>query len=96
MNSSLPTQETRDLSFEPVDNSNPSQLTAEQIAFYNENGYVRPLPIFDAEEARHWQRYFDSLLAKLRDLNDGRDAYAINGYQTTCRGIYDIVTDTRI
>ena len=96
MNTSNDVQPERDLSFEPLVNPEPRALTSEQIAFYNEHGYVRPLRIYAEAEAAHLCEYFDGLLAELRRLDDGRDAYAINGYQTTSRGIYDIVTEPRI
>lgn len=89
-------QEDRNLSFNPVHNSHPDCLTPEQIEAYNEYGYIRPLRIFNLEESKRHCEYFNGLLDKISRLNDGRDSYSINGYQTRCRGLYDIVTDPRI
>lgn len=85
--------EGRDLSFAPVHNPNPKRLTREQIAFYNENGYVAPLPLFAPDEADRIRAYFDRLLDEMRRLKDGRDGnYAINGYHICCEGLWEIVT----
>ena len=88
--------EKRDLSFAPVVNDNPSKLTREQIDFYNANGYVGPFPIFTKAEVEANREYFDFLLGELRKHNDGRDSYAINGYQTRCGGIWDLCMNDRI
>ncbi|GAB4465970.1 MAG: phytanoyl-CoA dioxygenase family protein [Armatimonadaceae bacterium] len=88
--------EERDLSFAPVENSNPQKLLAEQIAFYNEHGYVSPLSVFDTDEAIANRAYFDMLLEQLNTHRDGRDTYAINGYQATCRGIWDLCCHPKI
>lgn len=88
--------EERDLSFAPVRSVAPQKLSAEQIDFYNAHGYVKPIRIFDEAETRAVRAYFDSLLAHLMSLKDGRDSYAINGYHVCCRGLWDIVTHPRI
>src|SRR5579863_6102703 len=88
--------EGRDLSFAPVVNPNPRRLTPEQLAHYNEQGYIRPLRVYKPQEADSNRAYFDFLLAEMKAMNDGRDAYAINGYHIRCRGLWDIVTNPRI
>jgi ectoine hydroxylase-related dioxygenase (phytanoyl-CoA dioxygenase family) len=85
-----------DLSFQPVVNPQPRHLTPAQIAFYNEHGYLMPFDIFTPAEAVANRAYFDSLLQQIRAANDGRDAYAINGYHTRCRGLYELATAPRI
>lgn len=85
-----------DLSFAPVNNPKPKRLTPKQIAFYNEHGYLMPFTVYDALHAERNRAYFDYLLAELRTYNDGRDAYAINGYHTRCKGIYEIATHPAI
>ncbi len=89
-------KEQRDLSFEPVATTAPLRLTREQIAFYNQEGYIKPLPVFDSPKAESNRRYFDTLLAQLNAMRDGRDSYAINGYHICCEGIWDIVTTPAI
>lgn len=85
-----------DLSFKPVENPHPRHLTAEQVARYNDQGYLKPFDIFNPLEAGRNRAYFDYLLAAMRVFNDGRDTYAINGYHSRCRGIYEMATDPRI
>jgi hypothetical protein len=86
----------RDLSFKPVQNPSPRKLSATQIDQYNTDGYLRPIDIFDGAEIERHREYFSSLLQKLTDLKDGRDAYALNCYQTRCEGIWDLCTEPRI
>jgi non-heme Fe2+,alpha-ketoglutarate-dependent halogenase len=85
-----------DISFKPVENTNPSCLGREQISQYNELGYLKPFDIFNQLEAERNRAYFDYILASMRVFNDGRDTYAINGYHSRCKGIYDLATDPRI
>ena len=63
MNTTTSVHDERDPSFEPVRNPHPQCLTREQIAFYNEYGYVRPLRIFNEAESKRNHEYFDWLLA---------------------------------
>ncbi len=85
-----------DLSFKSVTNPNPRCLTPAQVAFYNEHGYLKPFSVYGSLEAARNRAYFDDLLAAMRVHNDGRDAYAINGYHTRCRGIYEMATHPSI
>ena len=87
---------SQNLDFEPVANSNPRHLSREQIEHYNEHGFIRPLPVFNEIEAQEIRAYFDEMLQSILEQNDGRNAYSINGYQTKCRGLHDIVTEPRI
>ncbi len=82
----------RDLSFHPVKNDNPKTLTPAQIEHFNKQGYIFPLDVFDEEGARRNREYFDQLLEEVRQANDGRDQYSINGYHRKCAGIYDLAT----
>jgi hypothetical protein len=88
--------ETRDLSFKSVVNPTPKVLTPAQIEEYNERGYLKPFRIFNAAETERNRAYFDYLLAELKVHNDGRDTYAINGYQQCCEGVYDLVMNPAI
>ncbi|MEZ4656852.1 MAG: hypothetical protein R2911_04715 [Caldilineaceae bacterium] len=40
----------RDLRFHPSTNTDLQMLTAEQVEFYNREGYLKPFRIFDAAE----------------------------------------------
>ena len=88
--------EERDLSFEPVVNDSPKHLTSEHIDFYNEQGYVFPVSVYDEAESTANREYFDMLLREMNAFRDGRDSYAINGYHMRCQGLWDIVTEPRI
>jgi non-haem Fe2+, alpha-ketoglutarate-dependent halogenase len=89
--------ERHDLRFAPVDNSAPKVLTQAQLAHYNREGYIAPLDLFDATEAKKWRDYFDYLLAEMTRLKDGRDGnYAINAYHVCCEGLYDLITHPRV
>ena len=83
-------KDTRDLSFKPVMNNAPLRLTPQQIQFYNENGYLMPLKAYTPAEADKNRAYFNDLLAKMQAARSDLDAYAINGFQTYCAGLYDI------
>src|SRR5258708_19247247 len=80
----------RDLRFRPAHCDNPRRLTQEQIAFYNTNGYLKGIGIFDEEEIAEHRHYFDRLLDK--QLRDGGDSYSLRRMQRFCPPIWDIMT----
>jgi len=82
----------RDLSFQDVINPRPKRLTVEQIAFFNQNGYLKPFTAYDAACANQQRAYFDDLVRRTKEARPHTDNYSINGWQSKCRGIYDIVT----
>ena len=84
----------RDLRFFPVANETPRHLSAEQLAHFNQHGYIFPLELLDAEETVAQRAYFDRLLAMAAAA--GRDNYAVNGWQNHCRGLYDLVCHPRL
>ena len=84
----------RELRFFPVGNDRPRHLTPEQIARFNERGYIFPLALFDAEETASQRAYFDRLLAMATAA--GLDNYAVNGWHNHCRGVYDLVCHPRM
>jgi len=86
----------RDLSFLPIDNPNPKALKQEQIAHYNERGFIRPIRIFDDDEVIKNRAYFDRLLERAIAEKDESDSYSVNGYHTRCAGLYDLCLDPRI
>jgi len=86
------TKHNTDLSFKPVNNEAPRTLTPSQVDFYNREGYLFPLNLFSPREAEQNRAYFNGLLAQ----SEGRNAYALNCYQTRCAGIYDLCMAERI
>lgn len=84
----------RELKFFPAENENPSTLTSEQVRHFNEQGYVFPLDVFTEEEAVQNRLYFDDMMK--RAAEKGWNSYSINGWQRSCRGIYDLAMEPRI
>ena len=83
----------RDLSF--AEATGTKTLSTEQIATYNERGYLHPLTAFDSDAILPVRAYFDQLfnLMKARGVTDN---YAMLGYHTRCPGLYDIVKNRQI
>jgi len=86
----------RDLRFFPADTAKAKTLTPQEIQHYNENGYVFPFTVFNEQEAAANRAYFDMLIDTVKAANDGRDAYSINSYQNTCRGLWDMCVHPKI
>lgn len=84
----------RDLKFHPAQCASPKRLTQDQIAFYNENGFIKNIRIFDEEEIQEHRSYFDRLLEK--HMNDGGDSYSLRRMQRFCQPLWDIVVNPRI
>ncbi|MCJ8331930.1 MAG: phytanoyl-CoA dioxygenase family protein [Lentisphaeria bacterium] len=87
-------QSKRDLRFTDVKTDAPKKISHEQIADYNHNGFISGLAIFSETEARDHLDFFDTLMQE--NNQNGNDGYAINGYQTACKDLWDICTNSRI
>ena len=84
----------RDLRFFPLGVDDPKLLTHEQIQHYNEKGYIAPITVFDEDEMAEMRGYFDELLPKA--LEAGWNSYEIVNWHKTCRGVWDIVTQSKL
>lgn len=84
----------RKIAFYPIENESPQSLTEQQIAHYNQKGYICPLNVFSSEEAERNRLYFDDIMARSEAL--GYNSYSINGWHSKCEGIYDLVMNNRI
>ncbi len=84
----------RDLRFHPATTVEPQVLTAEQVAHYNEFGYVAPLDVYDAKEIGAIRSYFDELLAQV--MQQGGDSYSISSAHLKYGPVHDILTNPRI
>ncbi|WP_149498693.1 phytanoyl-CoA dioxygenase family protein [Roseiconus lacunae] len=84
----------RDLSFHPSTNTSPKILTTQQVQQFNEEGYVRPLNIFDENEISEIRAYFDDLLARV--VSGGGNSYSISSAHLKYGPVHDILTDHRI
>lgn len=86
----------RDLRFFPADPNHARTLSCEQIEQFNEQGFLVPFTIFEGEQVQTNRQYFENLMDQVLQADDGRDAYSINGYQSTCRGLYDLCVNEKI
>lgn len=86
--------EERDLRFVPIKNTSPTSLTPEQIAHYNEQGYIAPVPVFNETEITELRAYFDDLLT--RTLAAGGNSYSISSAHLEHGRVHDILSDPRI
>ena len=87
-------QVERELRFHPSCVENPRTLTAEQVAAFNRDGYLKGIRIFSEEEMAGIRRYFDELLA--RTLAAGGDSYSISTAHLRYGRVYDLLTHPRI
>ena len=69
-------------------------LTPGQIRRYNDKGHLFPVDIFSPAEIAEIRAYIDDLLPQA--LAAGCDNYQVVNWHKHCRGIWDIVTDSRI
>ena len=84
----------RDLRFFPLGTENPKKLTNHQIQHYNEKGFIAPIDIFGREEIQVIRNYFDDLLP--RAMAAGWNNYELTNWHKHCRGVWDIVTHSKI
>jgi non-haem Fe2+, alpha-ketoglutarate-dependent halogenase len=84
----------RQIGFVPSVNSNLKILKSDQIAQYNQTGYLMPFDGLDVSEAREIRAFFDGVLAAFIEL--GRTSYAINTAHLRFARIYQLVQHPRI
>ncbi|MBY0512922.1 MAG: phytanoyl-CoA dioxygenase family protein [Gemmataceae bacterium] len=84
----------RDLTFRPFANPAPKVLTAEDVARFNREGYLKPLRIFSDAEIADIRSYFDRLLA--RYTAEGKDSYSISSAHLRHGRVWDILTNPRV
>ena len=84
-------QQKRDLQFRPADAARARTLTPEQIADYNQHGYVRRFRAYSDDQIRDIRQYFDRLLEKT--IAAGGNSYSISTAHLKYGGVYDILTN---
>ena len=84
----------RDLKFYPLGVTNPAVLSPMQIDSYNDQGYLFPIRVFNDRQIIEIREYFDALLPQA--LAAGWNSYEMVNWHKTCRGVYDIVTNSRL
>ena len=80
----------RDLRFHPSLVTDPKRLTTDQVAQYNEKGYLTGISLFNQTEANANRAYFDSLLE--RAFAAGQDSYSISTAHRKYRGVFEMAT----
>lgn len=84
----------RKLKFIPADPNNTKTLNQDQINRYNTMGYLTGINIFSNQEAIMIRGYFDLLMQQ--SYSKGYNSYQINGWHQHLRGLYHLVSDSRI
>jgi non-haem Fe2+, alpha-ketoglutarate-dependent halogenase len=84
----------RDLRFHPSTVTEPKVLTAEQVATFNRDGYLKRLGLFSEGEMADFRSYFDGLLA--RTLAAGGTSYSIATAHLRHARVYDLLTHPRV
>jgi non-haem Fe2+, alpha-ketoglutarate-dependent halogenase len=84
----------RILKFFPSAGQNLQRLSVEQVAAFNENGYLSPFAGLNAEETQKHAEYFNGLMAENKAR--GGDAYALNCKHPYLRDLYDMVLHPNI
>jgi non-haem Fe2+, alpha-ketoglutarate-dependent halogenase len=84
----------RELRFNSVSNSSPKKLTQQQLAFFNETGYVKGIRIFSDSEITKIRAFFNKILAET--LATGQDSYSIKTAHLKYGEVYDLLTNARI
>ena len=84
----------RELKFFPADRTKASTLTHEQVDDFNEKGFLCPVEVITGDEVERNRAYFDYLMELAVDA--GLNSYSINGWHSSCAGLYDLVTNVRI
>ena len=81
----------RELGFHPVENPTPRRLTPDQVARFNRDGFLSPLPGLDAEQTESFRHYFDWLINEVVSADDRRNSYSINNYHQVCQRMHDLI-----
>ena len=84
----------RQLAFIPSPTNSPTSLSREDIAKYNEQGFVKGMSVFDAEEIADIRNYFDDLLADA--ISAGKDSYSISTAHLKHGRVHDIICNPKI
>ena len=84
----------RDLRFYPSTTRHPKRLTPEEIASYNEKGYITGLRVFDEFDAIQNRQYFDKLLEQV--LAAGQDSYSISTAHRRYHRVWEMATSPTI
>ncbi|WP_146403350.1 phytanoyl-CoA dioxygenase family protein [Planctomycetes bacterium CA13] len=95
----IPTRESiasveRDIRFFPSQTQSPHWLSLDQIAEWNETGYLCPLDVYNDNEIADIRAYFDELLADV--IAQGGNSYSISSAHLKHGRVWDMLTNQRI
>lgn len=79
-----------DLSFQPVRGRTPRWLTPVQIAEYNAQGYLAPIPLFEGDRLEEIQAFFNGAKTRLTSYSQ------FEAFHHAIPELYDLVTDGRM
>ena len=96
----------RDLRFFPSTNTNPSNLSSEQVEEFNQNGYLKGIQIFSESEIKEYRSFFDDHLEQVMTSKDNNtttshggkvpDNYSITNGHLRFGDVYDLLVHPRI
>src|SRR5436190_17445103 len=89
----LPELERR-LQFHPSTVTDPKVLTREQVAAYNQDGYLKGFRIFDSAEIAAHRQFLDETLAQV--IAAGGNSYSIISAHVKYGPVYDLIKHPRI
>ena len=84
----------RDLRFHPSAVGNPRTLTSAQVETFNRDGYLKGIPILDADEIAEHRAFFDEQLEKV--LAAGLGSYTISSAHLKFGKVYGLLKDPHI
>ena len=80
----------RDLCFHPATTESPQALSAQQVASFNRDGFLKNLEVYKKDEIASIRGFFDELLQ--RTLASGEDSYSISTAHLLYGAVWDILT----
>ena len=84
----------RDIRFFPTENASPKLLSQDQIEAWNQDGYLGPLDVLDANETTSLREYFDALLAET--MAAGKDSYSISSAHLKHARVWDLLQHPKL
>ncbi len=84
----------REIRFFPSTTTAPKVLTGGDVQQWNDDGYLAPLDVLSADEAKDYREYFDQLLAEA--LAAGRDSYSISSAHLKHGRVWDLLNHPNI
>jgi hypothetical protein len=81
----------RDLRFRPAESTGTRRLTADEVASFNADGFLSPLPCLTIAQADDLRGYVDWLVEQVVSADDRRNSYSINQYHRVCATLHDLL-----